>query len=205
MGTSAILTTWFALVAGVLAAGCVAPGPRGEIPLGEWTGRGEVIYESWEESDEDADDANVEGEEPRSIHRCYATELRIQPGRLEGHEVVEMEIRSHSGPLPGMEKETRHLRLALLKARRVSDSTVLYRLVDFQLDPDDDETFDFDDNAPPLAATCMVMHGATILQIDYLDNFVDTLRFQGNRVEKLGVYFDRENGLIHWAERLTRK
>jgi len=125
-----------------------------------------------------------------------------------GREIIEMEIRSQRGALPDLGEET-HLKVALLKAKRVSDATVLYRLVgmasNFDPGPDDELSLSFDDDAPPFGASCITRDGATVLQIHYMDNFVDTIRFQGDRVEKCGVYFDADEGLIHWCEYLRRR
>ena len=80
---------------------------------------------------------------------------------------------------------------------------VLYRLVGFLLNPGPDGALRFDNNAPPFGASCATVNGATTLQIDYMDNFADTFRFEGEQVEKSGVYFDKKEGLIHWVEHLT--
>ena len=188
-----------ALAIVAFSAGCAAPGPRGEIPFGTWSGRGVFVYEHWKPADKQA-----EREEPRSIHRTYPTRLNIRPGELNGHEIVELEIHSDRGPLPGMKEKATHLKVALVKAKRVSESVVLYRLVGFLLDPAPDGVLRFDNNAPPFGASCATINGATTLQIDYMDNFADTFRFEGEQVEKTGVYFKKKEGLIHWVEHLTR-
>lgn len=179
--------------------GCASPGRCGEIPFGEWSGHGEFVYEHWKEDGEKSEES-----EPQSIHRRYATSLSIRPGRLNDREIIELEIHSHRGTLPDLGDST-HLKVALLRAKRISDSMVLYRLVGLLLNSDADKTLRFDDNAPPFGASCITMDGTTILQIDYIGNFFDTFRFEDGRVEKTGTYFDKEEGLIHWSEQLTRR
>jgi len=202
-GRFAMRATLLMFVVALLSAGCAATGPRGEIPLGHWSGEGVFVYEEWGSGGE-------QGGAPgrHSIHRSYPTSLSIRPGLLEGHEIIEMEIRSQRGALPDLGDET-HLKVALVKAKRVSDSTVLYRPVgmasNFEPGPDDELSLSFDDDSPPFGASCITMNGATVLQIHYMDNFVDTIRFQGDRVEKCGVYFDADQGLVHWCEHLLRR
>ena len=185
------------VILAIRVAGCAAPGPAGVIPFGEWSGRGSFVYEDWEENENTAP-------EDRSIQRSYSTSLSIRPGELEGREVVELEIISERGSLPELGEKT-CLRAALVEAKRVSDSTVLYRMVGSLLNPNPDEKLEFDDDAPSLAASCTTSGGVTVLQIHYMDNFIDTFRFAGRRVEKMGVYFNTDGGLIHWWERLTKR
>ena len=202
-GRLATRATLLTFVVALFSAGCAATGGRGEIPLGQWSGEGVFVYEEWKSGGE-------QGSAPgrHSIHRSYPASLSIRPGVLEGREIIEMEIRSQRGALPDLGDET-HLRIALVKAKRVSDSTVLYRPVgmasNFDPGPDDELSLSFDDDSPPFGASCITMNGATVLQIHYMDNFVDTIRFQGDRVEKCGVYFDADEGLIHWCEHLRRR
>ena len=187
----------------VFCGACAAPGPRGEIPLGQWSGEGVFVYEEWGSGGE-------QGGAPggRSIHRSYPASLSIRPGLLEGHEIIEMEIRSQRGGLPDLGDET-HLKVALVQAKRVSDSTVLYRPVglasNFEPGLGDELSLSFDDDSPPFGASCISMNGTTVLQIRYTHNFVDTIRFQGDQVEKCGVYFDADEGLVHWCEHLFRR
>ena len=194
-----LLNTWSTLGVAALSSGCAAPGPRGEIPLGRWAGHGVFAYEDWEPADEEAKPLT-----PRSVSRSYPTCLTIQPVDLSGHPVIVLEIRSDRGRLPQLEGEATHLSVAVLKVKRVSDAMVLYRVVGFVLDPGPGKPLRFDDGAPPFGASCTVEKGATVLQIEYGDNFVDTFRFAGNQLEKSGSYFNRKAGLIHWVEHLTR-
>ncbi|UCG16635.1 MAG: hypothetical protein JSV19_01090 [Phycisphaerales bacterium] len=186
-----------ALVLLVLCAGCAGPAPRAEIPFGEWSGQGTFVYERWQSADTAAED-----EPARSIHRCYPTSLSIRPGQLDGREVVELEIRSDRGPLPELDDRT-HIKAALLKAKRVSDRAVLYRVVGFLINPKQGETLRFLDDAPPVSASCTTTDGATVLQIHYADDFVDAISFRGGHVEKSGTYFTTDEGLIHWSETLS--
>jgi len=189
---------WLALVGLVLCMGCAAGGPKGEIPVGQWAGQGTFVYECWKPANADAKVAR-----PQSIHRHYPTSLTIRPGRLAGREIIELQIHSERGPLPELGDKT-HLKVALLKVKRVSDSATLYRLVGLLFNPKPNETLCFDDSAPPLAASCTTANGITILQIQYADNFIDILRFRGHHVEKSGLWFSQKDGMLHWREDLTR-
>lgn len=186
-----VLMSWLAAI--VLCSGCEAPGPRGEIPLGMWSGEGVFVYEHWK----------AEAGEQASIRREYLTSLVLWPVKIDGQKVIQMEIRSERGPVPELEGNSTHLKAALARVRRVSETTVLYRLVAFQVNPEPDEKLSFDDDAPPVAASCTTRDGVTVLQIQYTDNFVDTFRFEGDRLEKTGVFFNLNEGLIHWVEHLT--
>ena len=181
----------------VLCAGCAGPAPRAEIPFGEWSGQGTFVYERWQSADPAAKD-----EQARSIHRCYPTSLSIRPGTLDGREVVELVILSDRGPLPELDDRT-HIKAALLKAKRVSDRAVLYRVVGFLINPKEGETLRFLDDAPPVSASSTTTKGATVLQIHYADDFVDAISFRGGHVEKSGAYFAPDDGLIHWSETLS--
>ncbi len=181
-----------------LSAGCVSHGRRGEIPFGTWSGEGVFVYENWKQDGENAVDPK-----PRSLSRRYPTSLTIRPRELDGHDVIELDILSKHGGMPDMEEET-HLKVALVEAKRVSESMTLYRLVDFQFNPTSGNTLSFEEDGPPYAASCITSNGTTIFQIEYLENFVDTFRFHGHRVEKSGVYFDPKEGLVHWYEDLTK-
>jgi hypothetical protein len=112
-----------------------------------------------------------------------------------------MEIRSARGSLPGLESlgnET-HLRVALAEAKRLSDHCVLYSLVAFHLNPAPGEPLKSRADAPPFSASCMTAHGYTVLQIAYLDGFVDTFRFDGRHVEKSGTFSVKQR-LSQWTE-----
>ncbi|HUU85192.1 MAG TPA: hypothetical protein VM243_16960 [Phycisphaerae bacterium] len=198
--TSCSCSSVVLLAAIALASGCAAPGPRGELPFGEWSGRGTLAYEAWPKPGDGE-------QEPKalSIHRSYPTTLSIRPGKIGDREIIEVEILSERGRLGEDEEDTRsHLRLALVQAKRVSDATVLYRVVDFKYNPGPDAELRFNDDAPPVGATCTDVGDARVFQIPYMEGFFDTIRFRANRAEKWGVFFDKDSGLIHWAETLTR-
>jgi hypothetical protein len=198
---------WCFIAAGLavfLAAGCVAPGPRGELPMGCWSGEGSFVYETW--PDTAATQPSEASAKPQSLCREYKTTLCIRPARLDGRDVVEMDIRSARGPFPGekdMGDET-HIKAALVKAKRVSESTVLYRLIALEYNPGPSKKLKVDEKAPPFAASCLTHDGRTVFQIQYMKNFVDSFRFEGPRVEKTGAYFDPDGGMIHWVETLHR-
>lgn len=187
------------LLAMTLAGGCATTARPGEIPIGEWVGTGTFVYEYWK-SDDEAVNAG------RSVHREYSTSLVVRKGTLGGRETVELEIVSLRGSLPGLDNSDRsHLRAALVKAKRLSDSTVLYRMVASQFNPEPDDVLELEDDAPPVSATCMTKDGVTVLQMQYGTDWVDTFRFAGRRLEKTGTWCDEDTGLIHWQEHLERK
>jgi hypothetical protein len=177
-----------------LLAGCASSGPPGQLPFGEWVGQGTFIYETWS-TDED--------HQPVSLHRTYPTTLTIEPTQVEGTEAVHLEIVSDRGPMPHMNDRT-HIKLDLVEAKRVSDSAVLYRAVGSALDLGKEPSKDFVSRSAPFTASCVTTEGETVFQIQYMDNFVDTIRFRGRRAQKSGVYFDTKSGLVHWSEHLTR-
>ncbi|MCH8806207.1 MAG: hypothetical protein IH986_08980 [Planctomycetes bacterium] len=198
-----LLSLWVLIPLVLCAAGCASrarhaglspSGPGGRLPLGQWEGEGSFVYEQWKGDDEG----------PKSIQRSYPTTLSLRKARLDGHDVIEMEIRSRHGGLPDMGEET-YLLIALTEAKRVSEATVLYRVVAQRIEDSPSEALSFDDDAQPFQATCTTRDGVTVLQIPYTDNFVDTLRFEGDHVEKTGVFFHLDEGLIHWVERLRKK
>jgi hypothetical protein len=188
----------------LLMQGCVAPGPRGEVPIGCWSGEGTMAFEIW--SDPTATQPSGESAAPQSLCREYKTKLCIRPAQLGGHEVVELDIHSARGPLPGTRDmgDESHVRAALAKIKRLSDSTVLYRVVAMQYNPGPGEKMSFDEKAPPAGASCITTGGLTILQVQYLDGFVDEFRFEGSRLEKAGTFYDPKSGMIHWVEALNR-
>jgi len=187
-----------AIAVGCLGPGCAAPQAGGVLPFGDWSGHGLFVYENFKPAKDDADSSD-----PRSIHREYSTTLSIQPAELDGRDVIKMTIRSKRGELPDLMDET-HLIVAMVEARRVSDSTVLYRSVAQQLNPEPGERLEFDDAAPPAGASCTTLDGVTTFIIEYMENFVDVFRFKGNRVEKRGTYFNKKEGFVHWTETLRK-
>lgn len=179
-------------------AGCSAGRMADGIPLGEWSGNGSFVYDIWERDAE----ATTQPTEPSSAYRDYATHLTIRQVSSEGEDFVELDIRSERGAIPGAGERT-HLRVALARAKSVSDSASLYRVVDWKFNPDDDESLDLGKTDAPIAASCLRSGGPTVLTIRYHDDFVDIFRFRGDSLEKYGYLYDK-NGLIHWWERLSR-
>ena len=98
-----------------------------------------------------------------------------------------------------------HLKAALVKAKRVSDSITLYRLVDFKFNPTPDDELHFKEDGPPYAASCTSTEEICTFQIMYLENFVDTFRFRGRHLEKTGTYSDPKEQLVQWYEDLTKQ
>lgn len=186
------------LTCAVLAPGCVVPTPRGELAYGEWSGEGSFVYERWAKTKAGSLQPSME-----SSARTYPTTLTIRPGRLDGREVIELEVHSDRGPIADLDDKT-HLKVALVRAKRVSESTVLYRPVSFQFNPGPDEQPKCEADSPAYGASCTTHNDVTTFQIEYMDNFVETFRFHGRHLEKTGVFFNRDEGLVHWFERLSQ-
>lgn len=190
----------------------------GEIPLGEWSGRGVFIYQHWDDDEGPAaddlfqtsddvvdllEDDGAAGAKGRIVHRRYKTSLEVWTEEWEDRDVTVMEIRSRRGKLAELGEES-HLLLAFEEARRLSRATVLYRMVAFSFNPDRDAELNVDESASPVTASCTTNGDVTVLQIHYMDNFTDTLRFEGRRVEKVGMYHTRD-GMVHWNEELKQR
>lgn len=191
------------LLAMAAFAGCAAPARHGEIPCGLWSGKGAFVYETWK-TPAATQPGESEESQPRSVHRRYETTLSIRPVVLDGQDAIEVEIVSDRGPLPELGDKT-HLRMALVHGKRVSDSTVLYRLADWQFNPDPDAVLSIRGDRPPLAVACTTRGDRAVLAIQYDENFVDMFRFQGDGVEKAGMFYSKDDGFIHWTERLHRR
>ncbi len=193
------------LATGALS-GC-ASGGRGELPFGEWSGRGAYVYREWAEGGPAATNTTTAPSAMSNngtLTAEYDTWLKISPDKLGDTAIVKMEIRSKRTELPGMEDET-HLVVALVPADQVTDNARLYRAIAMQLNPSADEPLRPADDAPPFIGTCMTRGDVTQFQIMYMEKFIDSIRFQGWNVEKCGVFHDPERGMVHWTERLTRK
>jgi len=186
------------LVLSALSAGCSQQ--RAGIPFGHWQGRGTFVYCTWKESEEATQPAA-----PKAYQRDYDTILSIRPAKLDGQDVVELEIVSKRGRFDeDDDQDQTHLLFAVEKVKELSDSTALYRTVAFRYDPKPDDLLSRDQGDQEVSATCMTSGGACIFRITYDDDFSDVFRFQGNRLEKSGILHDRHGGLIHWSEHLTR-
>jgi hypothetical protein len=176
-----------AAVLGLLMSGCASSSPV-KIPCGEWTGCGTFAYERW-----------APPEKAASIHRDYPTRLKIHQCEFENQPATEIEIVSEHGGIPGLSDEKTHLRLALVEERRPRESIGLYRVV--PLDPDRKNPPEVDDDAPPIAASCMKSRNGIVLHINYAEGFVDSFWFRGRGLTKAGS-LAQDTGIIHWTETL---
>ncbi len=190
----------------------------GEIPLGEWTGRGVFIYQHWDSEDDSPiddvfntdddiidllEDDSAAGMRGGVLHRRYTTRLEVWDEEWDDRDVIVMEIRSRRGKLAELGDET-HLMLVFEEARRLTRMTVLYRMISMTFNPEPDSEPVLKDDATPVTASCTTSDDVTVLQIHYMDNFIDTLRFEGRRVEKTGMYHTRD-GMVHWNEELKQR
>ena len=170
-----------------VAGGCAWNRPV-QIPTGDWSGCGTFIYEGWGSEDKTA-----------SLHKGYPTKLHIHRSQLNGRPAVEMEIVSRHGGLPGISDDKTHLRMMLVEEKRPCDSIVLYKVAG--MEPDSDKPPEFDENAPPVGASCIRTKEAIVLQVVYDEGFADTFRFRGRGLTKSGS-ITAKNEIIHWAETL---
>jgi hypothetical protein len=179
--------------------GCVTAERAGLIPLGEWTGRGTFVFEEWPSQEPVASQPSY----PTSVSRDYPTHLSIERVESEGHEFIVLDILSERGPMADLGDAT-HLEAALAEAKVVSDSVVLYRVVDWNFNPGPDKKLSLKppSQEPPYNASCIRLGDSTVLRIQYTGMFDDTLRFRGRLVEKEGAYYDEQQGIIHWSEAL---
>ncbi len=139
----------------------------------------------------------------RTLQREYRTSLEIWPEETEGRDLIWIAIRSRRGPLPDLDNETRLL-IALEPARRPERGAGLYRVVAFAYNAAAGARPELQDMTAATGCTCITRDDVTTLQIRYMDNYVDTFRFEGDRVEKSGV-FGAKTGLIHWVEELEER
>lgn len=175
--------------------GCRAP--SADIPFGQWRGAGTMVYDRWTASA----DAPVE-----TITRQYPTTMRISPTLRDGRDAIQIDIRSDRGPLPGLGDHTT-LQIALLEAKRPTPDITLYRLAGWSFNPPAEQ------NAPPanaqdkrpLAASAVRIGNVVTVNIQYMDNFYDVIRFAGDEAHKSGAIGDKAAGLAHWSERLQRE
>lgn len=196
-----VLAATFLLTA---VAGCITTG-RGDLPLGEWSGRGTFIYEEWAPGGPAGQgEVPATAPSPVTISRDYETTLSLRPDKLDDLDIIRIEIRSLRGELPNLDDQT-HLVGALVPGKRIGADARLYRAVALQYNPEPGEKLSVQDDAPPFIATCTTRGGTTTFRICYTENFVDVFRFEGAALEKDGLYFNDKRGLVHWTERLTRR
>ena len=191
---------WTSLaVVSLLSAGCAVSELKVGIPVGEWQGQGFFVYDEWGSEEE----ATSQPSSPTSLSRTYPTRLTIRQVTSGGHDFIELDILSERGPLPELGEQT-HLKVALARAKSVTDAATLYRVVDWDFNPAAHESLDLGKQDAPVAASCLRQGGTTVLTIRYDEDFNDTFRFRGNSLVKDGLLYG-DNGLIHWSETLKRR
>ena len=168
-----------AAVACLVLAGCAG---TPEIPEGEWSGEGSFVFSR---------------SDSEKISRDYATRLSIRSGEIDGREIIELEIVSERGPLPGVnEDEMTHLKVALAE-----DAPGSYRLVGLLLNPGPDAKLTYNEEGR-VAATCEKVGDDVVLRIEYAERITDTFRFTGRQLAKNGDLFDDKGNHVSWSERL---
>lgn len=174
------------------------------IPFGEWTGEGVFVQAAW--SQRAGQKPATLSEQPTSMHRRYPTSLMIEPRRIDGRDVIWLEICSQRGAIPGMNDlgTDTHIQAALAEARQVSESITLYQMVGFLFNPKGDHAaMQFNTQGPAFSASCTAAGDSLVLQIQYADNFTDTFVFESGKVRKTGMVMGK-NSLVTWVEELSR-
>ena len=181
----------------VLATGCASPPKRAEIPVGQWSGDGAFVSTSWPTTTQPAAGTLA--------HGAYPTELRISRHAADGQPLYRVEIESERGAIPGLDGDRTHI-IAYLQElpEQPGGGGALYRLQKFGLSFDA-EPPKMSDGPAEAAATCIVQEDAVVLQIHYLDGFTEVFCFDEDHVRKSGTYYQRERGLIDWAETLEQR
>ncbi len=191
---------WISLaVVALLSAGCTVSELKDGIPVGEWHGQGVFVYRFWGTEGK----ATSQPSSPASLSRTYPTHLTIRQVSSGGKDFIELDILSERGSLPEWGEET-HLKIALAKAKCVSDTATLYRVVDWEFNPALNEALNLEKEGASIAASCLRLGETTILAIRYSKNFNDIFRFRGDSLQKDGLICD-EKGIIQWSESLKRR
>ena len=185
----------------LLCAGCATLPRQAVIPLGQWEGHGSFVISKWGDGDETASEKKLETE-------CgdYTTSLKIERADDPGPDAIRMEIVSLRGKTELFEGDRTHLVAVLTPMKSLAEDTItLYRLVRFGVSNDAHPPVPGNEPEDRTYASCMVADGEIVLNVHYMDEFTDTLRFRGNAVLKDGSYFDSKSGLIAWSEELDPK
>jgi hypothetical protein len=170
-----------------------------EVPLGNWSGSGTAVFVSWQ----DTDDTTPARPMQTDVQK-YDTYLRISNDTLDDEPILRVEIlsqRDYFAPVPKLDDHT-HMIVALQPTQKPSPWVQLYRATDWQFNPKPGDKLSTSSDAPPVTASAIADKDGLTLQIQYLDNFVDTLRFTSAGVQKAGSLFDSKSGLVHWSEHL---
>lgn len=189
--------------AGVLYAlctGCATMHTRAEIPLGQWSGHGTCLLKEWPTGDHAATQPGL------FKHQDYTTSLTIQPA--PDGDAVRLEILTLRGKMPPLDGDRTHLIVDLQKRDTSDDGSIAtYRVARFSLAFEmGNRALDEEPDTPPVTASCLALDGELILRIHYMEGFVDTFRFHGNRLYKDGTFFPKDGeGFVHWSEVLERQ
>lgn len=186
-----------------------APAPSGvKLPVGEWSGEGQYAYETWPK------EAAADAEPPISTTSRYPTRLSIRADKLDGHDVLIFDIVSRHKEV-GVLKEDVHAVLAFEEAKRLSDSALLYRLVDIELNSNEGQPLHYQIEVPPASASLLREGDDLLFLTQHGENYNETYRFIGGakgaaiEVQKFGLVSpgseEKEAGFIHWVETLKKK
>lgn len=186
-----------------------AAAPSGmKLPVGEWSGEGQYAYEVWPK------EAGAGAEPPISAASRYPTRLSIRADKLDGHDVLIFDIVSRHKDV-GVLKDDVHAVVAFEEAKRLSESTLLYRLVDIELNSNEGQPLHYQIEVPPASASLIHAGDDLLFLTQHGENFNETYRFIGGakgtvtEVQKFGFASpgsdENEAGFIHWVETLKRK
>jgi hypothetical protein len=171
------------------------------LPLGEWNGSGRYVFAA------SADQQEEEASELRTAAGTYPTELKIERVPDGPADSRRVEILSKRGKIAELDGDRTHLTVVLEPVEHIADDRItVYRVTRQGLSLEAGPPDVSDGPAGPAHASCIVVDGDLVLQLHYLDGFVDTFRFRGDVLYKDGSYApELEDGFIHWSERLRRQ
>lgn len=184
-----------------LVTGCATMPQRAELPLGEWSGRGVFIVDTWA-----ATWTETQPESQKHQYGQYPTSLKIAHSENGRPGALRIEIVSQRGPIEQMEGDRTHVVAELEPGATLPDPKfALYRLAGFAIALDEKPPKTEKGPGGPTHATCMVVDNDVVFRIQYLDRFTDTLRFHGDVVYKDGTFYSEKlDGFIHWSEVLRK-
>lgn len=189
-----------------------------KLPVGEWSGEGVYVYETWiktpgENATAPGKDAMAPpGEDaptPVSTTNRYPAQVTIKPSTLDGRPVVEIQIVSRHKDVGVLSDDVR-VHFAVEEAKKLSDAALLYRTVAWNTNFAPDEKLTRDPALVALTASLIRDGEDLVFQIQYGPGYTDTFRFRGPMLEKTGTIAatsedDPEQGFIHWVETLRRR
>lgn len=196
--TAACLTS---LLLCALCAGCFERLPKiAMIPNGEWSGEGMFVAGKW------VAEGAADGPVVVTQHGEYDTQLLIESAEVDGEDGARVEITSERGRVDSLDGDRTHIVMFLKPEESLADENItIYKVAKAGLSLNEDPPdVDAVSAAEKTVATCMYNDGEIVLRVQYMDGWVDTIRFRNNLAFKDGTLADKQQ-LIHWSERLKRQ